>query len=107
MNGENQMNIEGVFIPHKILTKVITRELLELRLCDCKLIAPECRDLASNSNLKHLRVLDLSCNPIRVSGFLSLLDKNVSHLENLERLDVYMCSINQEQLKFLPKSMMQ
>ena len=96
-------------IPHKALMKVLLNacNLQELRLCDCRIISQECKLISQNEKLRHLKVLDLSCNPIRLSGFLALLNDSTSILRNLERLELYLCSINHDQIKILTANAMQ
>ena len=100
--GETQINIESVLLPQKVLMKLLSTQLLELRLCDCRLLAPECKALACSPSVANLRMLDLSCNPLRLPGFLALLESETSHLKQLESLELYMCSISHSQLKLLP-----
>ena len=96
-------------IPHKTLMKVLLNacNLQELRLCDCRIISQECKLIAQNEKLRHLKVLDLSCNPIRLSGFFALLNDSNSILRNLERLELYLCSINHDQIQILTATAMQ
>ena len=100
--GDTQINVESLLIPHRLMMRLLSTQLLELRLCDCRLLAPECRALACSPSIVNLRMLDLSCNPVRLPGFLALIESETSHLKNLESLDLYMCSISHSQLKLLP-----
>ena len=48
--------------------------LVELRLSSCKIISAECKEIASSPLLSQLRALDLSCNSIKLSGLVALID---------------------------------
>ena len=65
--------------------------MLELRLTNCNLIAVDCIKIALNSKLSQLRALDLSCNPIKMTGFLNLVGAESSVLRNLIRLELFDC----------------
>ena len=73
----------NVILPFRRIEEALTKgqsSLLELRLSSCKIITQECVTIASSPIARHLRSLDLSCNPIKFQGLLNLLDMRTSHL---------------------------
>ena len=78
--------------------------ILELHLVNCKLLTNDCADLSKNTHLRHLRNLNLSCNPIKLQGLLNLLSLKDSNLGNLEKLHLYFCGISRAQAVLVPSA---
>ncbi len=57
--------------------------------------------LAGQKSLSQLRALDLSCNPIKVSGLLNLFDEETSYLSELRKLELFYCHLNEKQIDSL------
>ena len=68
-----------------LIPNQISTPLLELTLLDSHIMARECAEMAMQDSLKQLRVLNLSCNPIKLEGLCNLLS-NTSKLDNLHEL---------------------
>ncbi|TNV78923.1 hypothetical protein FGO68_gene8912 [Halteria grandinella] len=73
-------------------------EILVLKLIDCGITAIECKCIASNPHASSVELLDLSCNPIKLTGFLNLISKSSSRLQNVRELNLYLCQINADQI---------
>ena len=78
--------------------------ILSLRLNLTGLGPSECHIISSYGELQHLRDLDLSFNPIRIDGLVSLIDPQYSCLRKLKRLSLVDCSINAKQASLISVS---
>ena len=67
--------------------------MLELILHDSKIMPQECEQIASSELVCELKTLDLSCNPIGLTGLFSLFHNEKSNLRQLEIIELYDCDI--------------
>ncbi|CDW71067.1 leucine-rich repeat-containing protein typical subtype [Stylonychia lemnae] len=103
-HNKHKLDFENVIFPFATLFQVLQPRqiLVELRLSGCKILPSECQDIASNPVFRQLRSLDLSCNPIKLTGLLYLLNAEYSCLSNLRRLVLFSCKIKNSQLNEVP-----
>lgn len=71
--------------------------ILELQLNSTFLTASECLVLAGNKQLSQLKHLDLSCNPITITGLLNLVHPRRSSFDKLISLTLYNCEVDYTQ----------
>ena len=71
--------------------------MLELILHDSKIMPQECEQIASSELVCELKTLDLSCNPIGLTGLFSLF-----HNLNLPEIQVSQLDLK-DRLKIHPK----
>jgi hypothetical protein len=92
-----KLDFQNIVFPVKRIEKALEASLnymVELRLSSCNIISSECLSIAQNPHFRYLQSLDLSCNPIKLSGLLHLIDSKTSNLSNLKRIDMYYCGIS-------------
>lgn len=92
---------EFSLVPIKTLLKSLScdKPLISLRLPGCKILPIEVKILVSLLKLKTLISLDLSNNPIKLSGLFHLINPKFSTLTNLQELNLHNCGICDYQLE--------
>ena len=99
---QGRINLEVKEFPLRIgyIDKMIadcSLPILDLVLNSTFLTATECLVLASNTKVRSLRTLDLSCNPITAVGLLNLVHPRRSNFEQLSNLVLFNCEIDYTQ----------
>ena len=85
-----------------------TPPLLELRLVNCKILPLECKLIPLLHSVHALRILDLSCNSVRLLGLLLLLTpKDKEAFKALRDLILVHCGISDHHLEKIPLGLLQ
>ncbi|KAL1251960.1 hypothetical protein QQF64_019756, partial [Cirrhinus molitorella] len=104
--SENELGDSGVKNLNNLLMNPQCK-LEKLDLCGCNITEKQCLILTSalKSNPSHLRELNLGWNKLGDSGFANLSDLLMNPQFKLEKLDLWRCSITEEQCLILTSAL--